>query len=196
MNGIKTMWIAVAAVAVVALFIVGYSWGATRTSTTLIGAGGDYASGYSAGVAAAKQKLTASGLIPPSPATVTIIAGTVNSVDTDKFIIRANPVSLNPLDEQGPAVRTVVVNKDTQFIANVPMTPDESAAAMKLFQDNMKAGKTGAPPLPYTEKTVDLSAIKIGMVVTITSTDDIKLAGTINAKKVTFDALPSTNPTK
>jgi hypothetical protein len=36
MNGIKTMWIAVAAVAAVALLIVGYAWGASRSNNASI----------------------------------------------------------------------------------------------------------------------------------------------------------------
>jgi len=189
------MWIAVAAVAVVALVIVGYSWGASHSSNASILGSGDYASGYAAGMSAAKKKITESGLIPPSPATVNTVSGTVKSVDTDRFVIAANPVSLNPLDAPGPTERTVVVTDKTQITARIPMTPGEMNAANKAFQDSMKAGTLIPPPTPYTEKTVGIDAIKTSMVVTVTSADNIKDATTVNATKITFDALPSSNPT-
>jgi hypothetical protein len=195
MNGIKTMWIAVAAVAAVALVIVGYSWGASRSAGGSVIGGGDYTSGYAAGIAAAKKKLAASGLIPPSPVTVNTVSGTVKSVDTDRFTIAANPVTFNPLDAPGPTERTVVVTDKTQITARIPMTLEEMTAANQAFQASMKAGKLVAPPTPFTEKTVGIDAIKTSMVVTVTAADDIKDATTINATAISFDALPSTNPT-
>ena len=188
------MWIAVAAVAAVALLIVGYAWGASRIGATMLGAGGSYDSGYAAGMAAARKKLAASNLIPPSPATVTSISGTVKSVDTDRFVITSFPVSMNPLDPQGPAERTIVVNGQTQLTEHIPMTPDEQAAAMKLFQDDMRAGKPGTPPATFTEKKATLDDLKISMTVTVTAASDIKTADTINATQVVFDALPSATP--
>ncbi len=190
------MWIAVAAVAVVALVIVGYSWGASRSAGgSIIGGSGDYTSGYAAGMAAAKKKIAASGLIPPSPITVNTISGTVKSVDTDRFTIAANPVNFNPLDTPGPTERTIVVTDKTQITVRIPSTPEEMAAANKAFQESMKSGKLVAPPAPFTEKTVSFDAIKVSMVVTVTSADNIKDATTVNATKITFDALPSSNPT-
>ena len=188
------MWIAVAAVAAVALLIVGYAWGASRIGALSIGAGGSYDTGFAAGMSAARKKLEDSHIIPPSPATVTSISGTVKSVDTDRFVIAAFPVSMNPLDAPGPAERTSVVNGQTQITEHVPMTPDEQTAAMKLFQDNMRAGKPGTPPMPFTEKTATVNDLKISMTVTVTAASDIKTAGTVNATRIVFDALPSATP--
>jgi hypothetical protein len=194
MNGIKTMWIAVAVVAAGALLIVGYAWGANRGSASILAGGGSYDNGFAAGMAAARKKLADSHIVPPSPTTVMNISGTVKSVDTDRFVIAANAVSMNPLDSQGPAERTIVVDGKTQITVRIPMTPDEQAAANKLFQDNLKAGKPGVPPNPFTEKSGTINDIKIGMMVNITSASDIKTADTINATLITFDALPSNAP--
>jgi len=188
------MWIAVAAVAAVALVIVGYAWGASRGSSSILAGGGNYDSGFAAGMAAAQKKLENSGIIPKSPATVMSVSGTVKSVDTDRFVIAANPVSVNPLDAQGPSERTIVVNDKTQITARAQMDPSDFAAAMKTFQDNMKSGKSVVPPSPYTEKPATINDIKIGMLVTVTAASDIKTADTINATQVTFDALPSKTP--
>jgi hypothetical protein len=195
MNGIKTMWIAVAAVAAVALVIVGYAWGASRGSSSILAGGGSYDSGFAAGTAAAQKKLENSGIIPKSPATVMSVSGTVKSVDTDRFVIAANPVSMNPLEPQGPTERTIVINDKTQITGRAQMPPDDFAAAMKTFQDSMKSGtKAVVPPSPYTEKPATINDIKIGMMVTVTAASDIKTADTINATQVTFDALPSKAP--
>jgi len=195
MNGIKTMWIAVAAVAAVALLIVGYAWGASRSNNASILSlgGGSYATGYAAGIAEAKKKLKDSGIVPVSPDQVTSISGTVKSVGTDRFIITANPVSMNPLDAQGPSERTIVVNDQTKITIRVALTPDELNAAMKAFQENIASKKPSVPPPPFTEKTASLSDIKIGMIVTITAADNIKDAATINATQVSFDAVSKGN---
>ncbi len=191
MNGIKTMWIAVAAVAAVALLIVGYAWGASRSSNASILSlgGGSYATGYAAGIADAKKKLKESGIVPSSPEQVTTLSGTVKSVDADRFVIKANPVSMNPLDAQGPTDRTIVVGSQTKITIRVAMTPEELNAAMKAFQANINSKKLAIPPAPFTEKTASISDIKIGMVVTVTAADNIKDAATINATAVSFDAV-------
>jgi len=62
---------------------------------------------------------------------------------------------------------------------------------MKLFQDNVKAGKPGNPPMPFTEKAAKIDDIKISMVVTVTAAENIKEAATVNATQITFQAVPS-----
>jgi len=195
MNGIKTMWIAVAAVAAVALLIVGYAWGASRgNNASIIGlGGGGYDSGYAAGLAAAKKKIQDSGIIPFAPETVMSVSGTVKSVDSDSFVINANPISPNPLDTRGPNQRTVMVSDKTKITVRISMSPDELSAAMKKFQDAIKAnnGTATPPPSPFTEKTVAITDIKIGMAVTVTAAENIKDAVIIKATAVSFNAIPT-----
>jgi len=51
------MWVAVAAVAVVALIIVGYAIGASGIGiASVIGTGGNYNTGYAAGMVSAQRK--------------------------------------------------------------------------------------------------------------------------------------------
>jgi hypothetical protein len=196
MNGIKTMWIVAAAVAVVALIIVGYAWGSKNSllDGSLLGQDGNYASGYEAAMTAAKKKLTDSGVVPKSPDTITGVTGIVKSVDTDRFVIAANPITMNPLEPQGPSTRTIIADDKTKFTIRIPMTPAEMTAATKAFQASVKAGKPAVPPAPYTEKNVGIDAIKIGMVVTVVADKDIKSAETITATAITFEAIPSSAP--
>jgi len=193
MNGTKSLWIVVIVVAIIASISVGYAWGAKSSGGSILGSG-DYATGYAAGMNAAKKKLVDAGLIPPTPASITIISGVVKSVDADRFVINAGKVSPNPLDPQGPTDRTIMVTADTKITAHIPMTIEENTAAMKAFQDSLKAGKPIAPPAPYTEKTVTLSDLKIGMNVTVTAAADIRTSAAITATAITFDAIPSAAP--
>jgi hypothetical protein len=193
MNGKKIFWIVVAAVVIIGSFLAGVTVGNKAPGALLVG--GDYNNGYAAGMDAARKKLVESGLVPPSPAEVKTLSGTVKSVDGGKFVITVSGrITPNPLDSQGPAERTVLANDKTQIVAQVPMTPDKQAAAMKAFQDAMRAGKQASPPTPYTEETVKADAIKLGMVITVTSADNIKTATTINASKIVFTAIPSAVP--
>ena len=182
-----------AGVAAVALIIVGYAMGASGMGiASVIGTGGgNYNTGYAAGIASAQRKLQDSGLIPKSPTEVMTISGTVKSVSTDRFVINANRISINPLDSQGPTERTIVVNDKTQITARISTPPAELTAAMKLFQDNVKAGKPGNPPMPFTEKAAKIDDIKISMVVTVTAAENIRDASTINATQIIFQAVPS-----
>jgi len=98
------------------------------------------------------------------------------------------------LEPQGPTERTIMVGDNTKINVNVQLTPDELSAAMKIYQDSMKAGKPVIPPNPFTEKPASIDDIKIGMVVSITAASDIRSADVINATQIVFDALPSSNP--
>jgi hypothetical protein len=187
MTGTKIMRGAIIVVAAVALSVVSYAMGASG-----IGIGStNYNTGYAAGMTAAQRKLQDSGLIPRSPAKVMTISGTVKSVGTDRFVINANRLSINPLDSQGPAESTIVVNDKTQITARIPASSKDFAAAMKVFQDNMKAGKRGTPPAPFTDKAATLADIKISMMVTVTAAENIKDAATVNATQILFQAVPS-----
>lgn len=194
MNGKKIFWIVIAVVVIVISFLAGLAVGKQVPGLSLL-SGGDYNSGFAAGMDAARKKLADSGLVPPSPAEIKTLSGTVKSVNDGKLVITVSGrVTPNPLDQQGPAERTVVVNDKTQIVAQVPLSPEKQAAAMKAFQDSMKSGKLATPPTPYSESTVGADAIKIGMVITVTANDNIKSAATINAVKIVFVAIPSTVP--
>jgi len=196
MNGKNIFMAVVAVIVVVGSFLGGMTVGNNTPGGSIVpGVGKSYESGYAAGKNDAKKLLEESGVLPPSPAVVNTLSGSVKSVDGNKIIITVNGrVSMNPFDEQGSAERTVVVSDKTDLKVQVPMSPDEQAAAMKKFQEEMKAGKIVTPPTPFTEEKISTDAIKIGMIITVTSDDNIKTASTINASKIVFAAIPSTVP--
>jgi hypothetical protein len=195
MNGKKIIWIAVAVVVVIGSFLAGMTVGNSTPGLSLVTGGGDYATGYNTAMKDARKKLTDSGLVPPSPAVLNTLSGTVKSVDGDRFVIAVSGrVTQNPLDEQGPAERTVTINDKTKITAQIPMTTDEQTAAMKAFQEAMKSGKQVQPPAPFREEAVKIDALKLGMIVTVTSATDVKSATTIAATDIVFAAIPSTVP--
>lgn len=192
MNGKKIVWITVGVVVVVASFLSGMAVGGQGQGFGLTG--GDFASGYAAGMNEARKKISDSGIIPPTPAEIKVIAGTIKSVNSDRLVMSVSGrITPNPLDPQGPSERTVTMNEKTQVFQQVPMTASEQAAAMKAYQEVLRSGKTSAPPTPFKEVALDRSALKIGMIVTVTSDADVKTASTINAVKITFSTSPSSD---
>ncbi len=196
MNGKKIIWIVVAVVVAIGSFLAGVSVGNKGTTISQIATGGDYQQGFNAAMEQARKKVSESGIFPMSPKTVNTISGTVKSVNGNSLVITVNGrVSPNPLDEQGPVERTVMVGDKTVISAQVAMTADEQSAQMKKYNEAMKGSTKNSipppPPVPFTEKIVAVDAIKIGMFVTVTSDDDIKLSSTINASKINFSAVPT-----
>lgn len=185
----------VAVIVVVGSFLGGMTVGNTTPGVSIVPGGKSYESGYAAGKKDAIKIVEDSGILPPTLAVVNNLSGLVKSIDGNKIVITiSGRVSANPFDEQGAAERTVVVSEKTALMAQVPLTPEEQAASMKKFQDDMKAGKNVVPPTPFSEEKISIDAIKIGMIITVTSEENIKTASTINASKVIFVAIPSTVP--
>jgi hypothetical protein len=155
--------------------------------------GGSYASGYTAGMDAAKKKLALSGMFPSITETKTV-TGTVKSIGDNQFVITVGRISPNPLDEQGPSERTVKVNGETQITKKIPLTPDEQNAAQKAFQESIAAGKPIEPPSPFKNESATIADITIGMNVTVTAADNIKDAATIVASAIDFVNAPTATP--
>jgi hypothetical protein len=158
------------------------------------GAGGSYAIGYATAMNDARNKLAQSGLFP-AISEIKNISGTVKSIGNNQFVMTVGRISPNPLDPQGPSERTIKITDQTKITKQVPLTSDEQAAAMKIFQDNMKANKPTSPPPSYNNEPATLSDIAVGMTVTVTAASDIKLATTIVAMTIDFAKQPTGAPT-
>lgn len=189
----KILWIVLAIVVISGSYLAGFGTAAKLGGTTS-GVGGTYQNGFSAGMDNARAILAKSGIIPASPEKITSISGTVKSVDGNKIVIAANPISANPLEDRGPAERTIIANDKTKISVMTPYTADEFSAAMQKFNEEARAGKPSVPPSPYKEISASIDDIKMTMTITVTSDENIKTASQINASAISFNAIPSAPP--
>ena len=148
----------------------------------------DQNSSYEAGWMAASQKLEESGLLRPETAEIFTISGTITQISENQIIIKADPTVINPLAIQAPESRTVTVNPETKIIKQIPKTQEELAADEEKFvNEREKLEPEAAPPtrpLPYTEKEIKLSELKIGDKISVTSDQNIKFATEITATEI------------
>ena len=188
MHSTKLMWIIVAGVVVCGLFLTGYGLGTATIGRLATNPPSAYQDGYQAGREAARITIAQSGLVPPSPAEVRSVSGTVVSIDGNRIVISgAGKISPNPLDPQGPDQRTIIVTDKTAVRAVVPLTPSEYSAAI----DKYNRTKQGLPPNPYDQKDVAFGDIKLTMTITVAAASDISQATEITADTITFNAIPS-----
>jgi len=194
MNVKKIIWVIVVAILIAGSFLAGLAFGNSGTGgIAAVNGNGSFAQGFAAAMAEARKKVADSGMFPPESEEILTISGTVKSVDGNKIVIVTNGrIALNPLSEQGPKERIVMINDKAQVVAHIPRTSEEQAVAIKEYQEKINSNdNTAVPPSPFIEKIVDVDSIKISMVITVTAAENIKTAATINAVKVTFDAIPS-----
>jgi len=168
-------------------FLLGYSLG-TRQSTQQKNAD------YQQAVEEMKSKLDAAGLLPRTPGTNTI-SGTVTVVSDNALDIDAEQVTVNPLDEPAPIQRHVSINAETKITRFISRSEEEInadlaefEAAQKKFNQAVRAGKLGEPPVPpisTVSEDIRLSDIKKGEQVTVTAADNITYAAEFVAATIT-----------
>lgn len=188
MRGTKIMWVGVAVVASVSIFVAGLAIGAKISNN---GVSGDFANGFNA----AKSMLNKTGLLPTTPNKIMTVGGVIKAVDNNQITIAVSGVTPNPLEDQGPVYRTVNVSGKTAIVAMMSLSAAEMDAANKGFLADLKNGRHPSPPAPFKEQVAKISDLKVGMQISVTSSDDIKDASTINATKISFQGgLPVTAP--
>lgn len=182
----KYLFLLIAIVAACSFFLAGLGLGARMVGTPFVSmVGGRMSGSFEEGYNHARGLLAKSGLVPPTSGKVVSINGTVTSVSDSKLTMKVlGRVVMNPLDPQGPEERTIVVDDKTAIVTNTPFTNEENEAAMKKFQDEMKAGKPATPPQLFKEEAKKISDIKADSQITVFAEDDISVASTIKATKI------------
>lgn len=180
MKRTKIMWATIAAIAVVSSFIAGMATGAKYG---LLGtANGDFMSGYNA----AKAKLAESGVFPPGEKKITALSGTVSLLKDNAITVTDVRITANPLDNQGPSLRTVNITDKTVIVKLVPLTSAQMAEANKKYLAAQRTNKATNPPSPFSETAAKISDIKAGAVIAVSADGDIRDAANINAVKISF----------
>lgn len=129
-----------------------------------------YEKGYQESWNLAKEKVDQSKLIPSGPKEVFNIRGEILKIEGEVIYLKAKPVSINPLEEQGPVERKVIVTDQTEFTKKIAKTPSE---IQEEIAGRVKAG-TPTPPNLYKEESADFSDLKPGAQISVSAQENIK----------------------
>jgi|GEM_PF-5395523 len=187
MNSARILWIILIGAVIAGSYVAGYSIGSSGAGPVgpIVGGANTFAAGYEA----ARQKLVQSGLVPPSPERITTLSGVVKSVEGNTIIIETSGrISPNPLDPEGPLERTITVSSGTEISARVALTSEEFQDALETFNKRSRDGEPVPPPSPFRNEPAALEDIKLTMIITVTSEEDVREATNINATHINFVA--------
>jgi len=179
----KIFWLVFGIVLACALFVGGFGIGTNYSSTNM---SSSYEEGFSAGMAEAKDIIDKSKVFPPEAATITAVSGKIVALGDNELTIMANPVSMNPLADQGPETRRIKVTDKTQIFVKINKDANEVNKDFKTYQEAVKKDRSAEPPLPYKEIRADFSDLKLTMVVTVSGDGDLRDAAEINAETISF----------
>lgn len=139
--------------------------------------------GYQSGFAAARNLVEDStlGNFFKTPEDVRSLSGKVTSVNGDRLVMHLS--SVNPFDDASLSDRTVIITADTKIVTFVARDP-------KVYQEDLAkyraqvSTKGAIPPQPYTQVSSDISAIKIGDSLVVTTSENVKTMGEFTAKEI------------
>ncbi len=135
-------------------FLLGYSFGSKGKVTTLL-TGEPNQNTFEAGWEAARRKIEEAGLVRPEPTEIFTLTGTITGVSGNKISLKANPTVINPLAEQAPEARVIIVTPETKILKLTPKDPEEVAKESEAFRKAMSTLEPGAtpptPPSPYVD---------------------------------------------
>ncbi len=172
-----------------ATFVAGYKVGMTKAGP---GGGSGYDDGFAAGVASIAKKFEGTGLLPEATP-ITMIGGTVVSIDGDSMVIDAPQVVRNPFDEPAPTARTVRIGATTKFVELVPKDPETLRKELDAMQTKKPGDVTtsDAVPSPFARKTLKITDIEVGARVWVLAADDILRASTFDAVEIQLAQRPT-----
>ena len=154
---------------------------------------------YQAGWDAAKQRIEQTGLGGPKMDNIEIktISGTIEKIESNKITIKAMP--LGALSDPALDSRIITVSNDTKIFQLTQKDPAQLQKEMDEFQSKMKALEENkeqsteniTPVQPQDKKQVQLSDLKVGQQVSITSTENIKDKKEFAASEISIMEMPN-----
>jgi len=159
---------------------------------------------YQAGWDAAKARLAQSpmGRIASSGMEIKNISGSISKIDGNKLTVKI--ALLDPLSDPALDVRTIDVDANTKFSLNVQKDPAQFQKEMQDFQDKMKTRQAAdqsqpqapiVPPMPFDQKSINLSDLKVDQQISIVAGQDIKNTKEFVATEVNVqEAIPAPAP--
>lgn len=138
-------------------------------------------------------------MFPPMPDS-NFVFGQVKSV-SGKVITLSTPTN-NPFDES-PTERQVTVTSATKIVKNEFKSPETMQKEQEAYTKKMSSWKPGStteapptPPMPFVEKQVSISDIKVGDQINVEAANKIRFVEKFDATKISiqFSAAPAPAP--
>lgn len=146
-----------------------------------------YNDGYTFGFSAAKgivEKSTVGGFFK-SPSEITMVSGTITAVKGNLLTIHSQEIN-NPFD--GPSInnRNVTVSSTTKVFEIKNKTPEAYKAEIAEFMKKKYPPEVAKNlyPTPYSRNVIEISTLKVGDLVGVISTTNIKNAKDFTAKEI------------
>lgn len=116
---------------------------------------------------------------------VRAVSGTVTAIDGNRITIHDESSAINPFD--GPAIkdRTIVIDTNTKIIKLTEKTSAMIKAEMDAYLKTLISSSTPVTTSqPYIQTTVDASSIKIGDLLTVTASENVKTVAEFTAQEI------------
>lgn len=133
-------------------------------------------------------------MFPPMPE-MRSISGKVLSISGSTVTIESM-ASVNPF-ETLPKERTITVTSTTKLISMEQKDQASFQKEMEAFSKQMSSVKPGSaqsapimPPMPFSEKSISLSDIKVGEMINVEADENIKEKASFTAIKITATPAP------
>lgn len=174
---------------------IGYTYaksvgvGTVSLSTALSQSKDAYEQGYAAARNELGKQTDASKVtLPPLPAVITSISGTIESTGATSFKIKSP--APGPLQENWVVDREVTVSSSTRFVVLTSKDPEKLREENEAFlaAQEKSPSPDQRPPVPFTEVVITYAELKPGDFVTVFADKNIKSEAAFTATKVVVGA--------
>lgn len=144
--------------------------------------GQTYEDGYRTGYLAAREKFKTIP-VSSSDAAVTGLSGTIISLGNGIITIKAESLDTDPLVDGVSDLRKISVPTSTKITIRTFLSPEKQNELAEKWRDNGMLNDEPSP-LPYTDDAVKLSDLKVGMQISVSASENIRLKESFAAASI------------
>ncbi|MFA6077965.1 MAG: hypothetical protein WC724_03005 [Candidatus Paceibacterota bacterium] len=122
------------------------------------------------------------------PDEIKTISGKVLEISENRITIETQ--SNNPFDVVSK--RTVFIDNDTRIYSLSQKDPKVMQSEMDEFMKAVREGKNSPPPQPYASSKASIEEIKIGDIINVTATNNVKTLAEFTASEIQIEVKPIT----
>jgi len=187
----------IAIVAAIIFFVIGIFVGTKINKVALPqGAASDAQNTYQSGWIAAMKSLEASGAVPAIPEGISVkqLSGTIKSISGSTVTLSISTPGLAATPEL--ATRTVTIDGNTKIEQWVQRDPADIQKDLEAFNAQLATlknspstpGNIPTPPQTQNKQDANISDLKVGQSISVTSADDVKSAQQFTATEIDIQA--------
>lgn len=149
-----------------------------------------------------KARLTATGALPSTPSEVRQLSGSIKAIDGETLTLSVQ-YPRDPFGDPSLDERTVAIDGNTKIVVLVQKEQKVFEKELADYQNKISAQKPGTlpdpsklptPPQIFDKKDGDLSSLKVGQIVNITTTENVKDVKKFTATTIEVSATTAPSP--